>query len=179
MASNNERTPRTSSKAGAARSPQDTAPASASATTRASASLVVAEGETIRAGGRTYKAGDKITAMDLASARDADGSRAFKRLQDENRITKASRSASSDTDETAVLGAGDAVEAARAKGPSGIEDRIPGVVDDATGAGPSAAQVTAAENGDEGSKAVVDAGLGGTNADFTRAADPEGEGKAE
>lgn len=143
------------SRAGAARSPQDTVKAEKadSAAFNAKATYTVAPGEQIQHGRAVLREGDKVTASMFAAGDDNDGTATLRNLHDRKRIVRGT----DDND-----GKGDS-ERAGGGGDNG----------GGTGAGPSGAQLIAAANGDPGSQEVVDAALAGTNADFQQAAEKD------
>ena len=108
----------------------------------------VTEGNTVRAGGKDYGPGSEITKGMLEGKRDPDGSVTLQRLVDGGELAEGEQ-----------------------------EDRAGGGLLEAggaTGAGPSTAQITAAQTGnDAGATAVVDAALSGSKAEFTAAAEAD------
>lgn len=135
----------TGSKDGHATNPQDTVGKAAGKSTH-----TIATGHRLSIGSKTREEGYGVSAADFATASDPDGSVGLQRLVDSGAVLAGSK-------------AGDKAEGDRAGG--GVIER-----GGATGAGPSAAQIIAADAGDEGSQAVVAAALGGTEAEFTAAA---------
>lgn len=119
---------------------------------------VIAEGQAFHGRNGRLEAGTAITAKDLATAKDPTGETEFAR-----QIANG----------TLVPGSGKAATDDRAGG---------GTIDDggATGAAPSAAQITAAQTGDDPEAAkVVDAAMTGSEADLAKANGVEGDGKGE
>lgn len=144
------------SKAGAAKSPQDTA----GATSAGKGPHVVGAGHRISVGGKILEEGARVSASDFITKRDADGKAGLQRLVDGGELTKASGKAGKDDGERA--GGGDLENGG------------------GTGAGPSAAQLIAAETGDDpGAAAVTEAALTGTVADLEKANDADAADKAE
>jgi hypothetical protein len=136
------------SKAGAATSPQDTA-GEITGTHRITA------GNRVSIGGRFRTHPHQVNAADFASKRDPDGSKTLQRLLD-----------------------GGELEATGGKGKTGDDAERAGggllEAGGAAGAGPSGAQILAAETGeDPGATAVVAAALIGSKADFTAAAEAD------
>lgn len=146
------------SKAGAAKSPQDTAGAVVAGASKGTHQ--VAEGHRISLKGKTHEAGHRVSAADFITKRDPDGKAGLQRLVDGGELVKASGKAAKD-------------EGERAGG--GLLDEGGG-----TGAGPSAAQIQAADTGnDPAAAAVVDAALSGSVADLENANDAGAADKAE
>lgn len=143
--------PPQTTKAGKAASPQDTAGKG-----KAKA-YAVADGHAFHGRNGRIEAGTVVKAADLKSKRDPDGEKEFERQIKAGALVPTNKTA-------------DDVDGERAGG---------GVIDQggATGAAPSAAQVTAAENGDEGAQKVVEASLSGTK-DELEAANGAGGDKA-
>ena len=111
----------------------------------------VAEGHQISLKGKIYGAGHRVSAGDFANKADPEGKKGLQRLVDGGELVKASGKAS------------DKASDERAGG---------GVVEGggATGAGPSGAQIIAANTGNDPAAAtVVAAALGGTEADLVAA----------
>lgn len=153
----------TPSKAGAASSPQSTANAGKAGTqstarTSRAKTYQVAEGHAFHRSTGRIEAGTAVKAEDFKTAKDPTGETEFQRQ----------------------IASGALVPASAAK-----ENDGGGTVSDQTvnsGAAPSAAQINAAESGDDPAAAkVVDAALTGSEAELTAAADPDGaeKGKAE
>jgi hypothetical protein len=133
------------SKGGAAASPQDSADKGAISN---KGTHVVTAGNRIGIGNRMLVEGDRLSASDLANSEDADGKKGLQRLIDGKEVEKYKATAKDDD-------AGDVPETSQTTG---------------NGAGPSAAQIIAADNGnDPAAAAVVDAALTGTEADVVAA----------
>lgn len=141
-----------SAKAGTAQGPQD----SAGKVLQTGKGHVVAPGHSFQTKNGTIGAGTSVTAAEFKTAKDPTGKTEFQRQLDKGSI----------------------VAGRAARGTPEGEKAAGGVIDGggATGAGPSGAQVTAAEAGDEGAQKVVDAALSGTEADLAAAngANPDG-----
>ena len=148
------------SKAGTAQSPQD----SAGKVLKTKEGHVVAPGHSFQSKGGHIGAGSAVTADNFKTAKDPSGKTEFKRQLDKGAIVLGKVRTSDDFD------------GERAGG---------GTIDNggADGAGPSAAQIAAAEAGnDPGAAAVVDAALSGTPGELAEAngapaADATGKGE--
>lgn len=133
------------SKAGAAGSAQDSADKGAISN---KGTHVVTAGNRIGVGNRFLLEGDRLSAADLAHSGDPDGKKGLQRLIDGKEVEKYKATGKDDD-------AGDVPETSQTTG---------------NGAGPSAAQLIAAETGnDPAAAAVVDAALTGTEADVAAA----------
>ncbi len=130
------------------------------AQTKASKGYVVAEGHAFHGRDGRIEAGTAVTAADLKSKLDPTGAKEFQRQIDKGAL---------------IPGTG--------KAKASDERAGGGVIDNggATGAGPSAAQILAAETGnDPDAAAVVDATLAGTESDVAAANGADGDaGKGE
>ena len=138
-----DKTP-TASKAGAAGSAQDSADKGAISN---KGTHVVTAGNRIGVGTRFLLEGDRLSAADLAHSGDPDGKKGLQRLIDGKEVEKYSAKGATDDAETAIT-----------------ETTVN------NGAGPSGAQLIAADAGnDPAAAAVVDATLTGTAADVAAA----------
>lgn len=135
---------------GAKASETSKAGASAPATRTRAQGYVIAPGHSFHGREGRLEAGTPVTAEMLKTPKDPTGKTEFDRQVKNGSLVPSNKTA-------------DDVDGKRAGG---------GVIEQggATGAGPSGAQITAAEGGDEGSQAVVAAAIGGTQEELEKAA---------